>query len=78
MAMDENELQIRFNYRRAATEVDQNNHGFITEKCLDLALKINQLLPDSHEKDQAIDALDLVYMWSNAAIARRSSREESS
>ncbi len=40
-----------------------------------LALKVNQLCPDSREKSLAIAKLEEAIMWANAAIARKESEE---
>lgn len=38
----------------------------------DLAESIDELCPDSEEKDRALDAVDQAVMWGNASIARHS------
>jgi hypothetical protein len=42
----------------------------IRDAALDMSRLINSSCPDSHEKDRALDAVDLVVFNANAAIAR--------
>ena len=37
---------------------------------MDMALTIFGLCPDTHERDRAIEAVDMAVMWANASIAR--------
>lgn len=45
-------------------------HESIREMCRNLALELNQMLPEGREKSLAITHLEEVMMWANASIAR--------
>lgn len=68
--MDASDLQNRFAFHPAATAEKKNDHSSVRQHCLDLALFLNDSLPDGREKSLAVTHLEEVMLWSNAAIAR--------
>ena len=70
--MELEDLQNRFNFHPAKDEDTQLRHGAIRAMCLNLAVNINQVVPDGREKSLAITKLEEVMMWANAGIARNS------
>lgn len=68
--MDTQDLEVRFAFHPANTEEKRNEHTSVRQHCLDLALWINEKVPDGREKSLAITHLEEVMLWSNAAIAR--------
>jgi hypothetical protein len=62
-------LENRFNYHVPTAE-KVRRHETIRNLCFELAKSINTLCPDCRETSVAITNLELVMMWSNAAIAR--------
>jgi hypothetical protein len=65
----ENEIESRFTYH--APKADQpTRYGIIRDFGRQFAKDINALCPDSREKTIALERLDEVVMWANAAIAR--------
>jgi hypothetical protein len=65
-------LNNRFSFHPANTVERADQHESVRYECRSLAHFLNDLLPDSPEKSNAIDRLDEVQMWANAAIARYS------
>lgn len=68
--MDNNDLINRFRFHPANTTEKAGQHQKIRNRCADLAVELNQLLPEGREKSLAITHLEEVMFWSNAAIAR--------
>lgn len=67
--MDVEELANRFQYH-SPTEERRRAHDGVRQYCLELALWLNEHLPDGLDKSLAITNLELVMFWSNAALAR--------
>lgn len=68
--IDRTELELRYTYhppRSGQPEV----YAEVRRTALEFALLITARAPDSRERDAALDRLDEVVMWTNAAIARR-------
>ena len=68
--MDSADLQNRFKFHPATIQEKANAHASVRMQCLDLADSINNLAPDSREKNLSITALEECMMWANAALAR--------
>lgn len=64
------DLQHRFAFHAATTEEKKMEHTSIRQACLDLALHLNDKLPDGREKSLAFTHLEEVMFWGNAAVAR--------
>lgn len=65
---DQQDLVNRFGYHRA-TEETGPKHDEIRDACLQLAMTIHDLCPNSREKSLAFTALEEAMHWANAAIA---------
>ncbi|MDP9870353.1 MULTISPECIES: Acb2/Tad1 domain-containing protein [Streptosporangium] len=65
-------LNRRFTHHPPISESRAKAHESVRAACLNLAHVLNTLMPDGHEKNKAIDALDETQFWANAAIARHS------
>lgn len=68
--MNLEELENRFAFHAATTEEKRNEHTSVRQNCLQLALFLNEKLPEGREKALAITHLEEVMLWGNAAIAR--------
>ncbi len=64
------DLIHRFSFHPANTEEKRNEHSSVRMLCLELALTINERVPEGREKALAFTKLEEVMMWSNAGIAR--------
>jgi len=51
-------------------------HQQVRSACLELATLLTELVPTSDELDIAIERLEEVMFWSNAAVARADSSED--
>ncbi len=69
--MTRDDLETRFAFHPATTDERREAHQAIRDACLDLALKINEAIPDGREKSLAITHLEETMFWGNAAIARQ-------
>lgn len=69
--MDPGEITTRFAHHPSTSQARVAAHERVRLLCADLARKLALLLPDSPEATKALDALDLVAMHANAALARR-------
>lgn len=65
------DLLNRFSYHPPLPE-NINKFEMIRKIALSYATVINEMVPDSMEKDIALTKLDEVVFWSNAGIARDS------
>lgn len=63
------ELRGRFAYHRPSNEGVVKAHEKVRELCCNLALALNEGLPESREKSLALTAAQETMLWSNAAIA---------
>lgn len=68
----------RFRHHPPVSEAVQSKFIAIRSKCADLALHINDNIPEGREKSLAITHLEEVMFWANAAIARNQPVPESS
>jgi hypothetical protein len=68
--MDSVDIAHRFAFHPATTEQRQLDHGDVRRLCLDLAERLNDLLPEGREKSLAITNLEQVMFWANAGVAR--------
>ena len=64
------DLRNRFTYHPPTAD-QVPRYEAVRAAALLLALQLEQLVPDSPERDRAFDALDEVVWRANAAIARR-------
>jgi hypothetical protein len=60
----------RFTFHPADTAERVQAHEDIRSMCLDLALSLQQQLPEGAEKDAAVFRLEEAMFWANASIAR--------
>lgn len=70
MAIDRAEVASRFRYHRPSTPDVGRTHNYIRDLCADLAEELLETCPESRELELALDSLDQVCMWANAAVAR--------
>lgn len=68
--MQDQDIINRFSYHPAKTPEKQQAHALVRSKCEDLAHALNRLLPNGAEKLKAINRLEEVMFWANAAVAR--------
>lgn len=68
--MDANELINRFRYHAAITGESKEAHQRVRQLCMELAIDLNDLLPEGREKSLTMTQLESVMFWANAAIAR--------
>ncbi|MEU8196354.1 hypothetical protein AB0C10_21460 [Microbispora amethystogenes] len=70
--MTADDIANRFDFHPADTIQRAAAHQSIRAECRDLAEWLNENLPESREKAQAITHLEEVMFWANAAVARQS------
>jgi hypothetical protein len=69
--VDLQDLKNRFEYHAPKDDATRQLHEFVRDRCLSLAVALNDVLPEGREKSLAITNLEQVMFWANAAIARR-------
>ncbi len=67
--MTEPELENRFTYHKPNSEKIVL-HENLRENCWDLAIILNEMLPESREKSLAITKVEEAMFWANACVAR--------
>jgi len=72
--MTEEQINNNFRYHRP-TSAQQEKYVTLRDEAKELALKINELCPDSREKFLAFSKLEEAVMWANASIARNGDEE---
>lgn len=72
--MNMDDLTNRFRFHKA-TDKTGPQHALIRVKCYELATELNDFLPEGREKSVALTKLEEVMFWSNAAIARDTTKE---
>lgn len=65
-----NDLDSRFTFHPATTEVKRDAHAATRQACRTLADWIDALIPDGREKSLAISKVEEAMFWANAALAR--------
>jgi hypothetical protein len=68
--MQEADINNRFEFHPATTEEKRMAHTSIRELCRQVALRINEQVPEGREKSLAITRLEEAMMWANAGLAR--------
>jgi hypothetical protein len=72
MPLSRHDIENRFMFHPVEQDhVRARLHESTRETIKTAAHKLNNTLPDGHERNLAIDALDAALMWANAAIARQ-------
>jgi hypothetical protein len=69
--MTKEEINTRFTYHQPK-DGQPEKYIAIREKAQELAVLINELVPESREQSEAITNLETAVMFANAGIARRS------
>jgi hypothetical protein len=64
------DLEHRFAYHAPKTEEKKLDHALVRQRCLELAMFINEKVPQGREQSTAFTKLEEVMMWANAGIAR--------
>ncbi len=68
--MENSYIEHIFSYHPPKDEGVAERHAKVREACLNMALYLNETLPDSEERNVSIRRLQDVMFWANAAIAR--------
>jgi hypothetical protein len=68
--MSNEQLEHRFRYHPAATEIDRRRHQSVREAMLDAARIVDERVPPGREHSLAITKLEEAMFWANAGIAR--------
>lgn len=70
MHMESHEITLRFTYHSPSEDQTQR-YQKLRSLAKDLAMLIDDAVPESREKSLAVTKLEEVVMWANAGIARR-------
>lgn len=68
--MDKAEIETRFTYHPPKGDQGQK-YELLRNEAKRFALLIDEVLPDSREKSEALTCLESAVMYANAGIARR-------
>ncbi|MGW1740442.1 Acb2/Tad1 domain-containing protein [Nocardia sp. NPDC001965] len=68
------DIEHRFAFHAATTAEKLAEHGSVRHACKELALFLDETLPEGREKALAITNLEQVMFWANAGIARNTER----
>ena len=68
--MDPKDIEHRFAFHAATTEEKRDAHTSVRQLCCQLALTLNDKLPEGREKALVVTHLEEVMLWGNAALAR--------
>lgn len=66
------ELRNRFEWHQPKDKNTATAHSLVRNACLDLAITLNNVVPEGREKALMMTHLEEVMMWANAGIARNS------
>lgn len=58
-------------YHPANTQERRDAHESVRDLCTQLALNLNDIVPEGREKSLVMTTLEEVMFWANAAIARQ-------
>ena len=72
MQLSADDIEYRFSYHPATDEATKEAHEMVRQVCGALAQFLNDGIPDCREKSVALNRMEDVMFWSNAAIARHS------
>ncbi len=75
--MENSEINRRFDYHAPASEFTVKKHEYVRARVKDLALLLNDLVPEGREKALTFAALEEALMWANAGIARNQNGTDS-
>lgn len=64
------DIEHRFAFHAATTQEKRDEHTSVRAACRDLALRVQQDVPEGREKALALTKIEEAMMWANAAIAR--------
>jgi hypothetical protein len=65
------DIENRFAFHPASDDEKRMAHTSVRQSCLQLALFLNDRLPEGREKSLAVTNLEEVMFWGNAALARQ-------
>lgn len=68
--MTPEDIDNRFNFHPADTDIKRLAHEAVRGHCRWLAHWLNEALPEGREKALAITKLEEVMFWANASLAR--------
>jgi hypothetical protein len=68
--LDDSDLDRRFSYHAPGTQAKRDAHTEVRRRCRDLAVVVNEVVPDGREKYLAFTKLEEVMFWANAGLAR--------
>ena len=66
----DDEIRNRFIHHPPTSERIKEAHEQLRSEFLDLALRLNEFLPEGREKSLALTKLETSMFWANSAIAR--------